>query len=250
MAYLRAPIVVALSFAVLVPDVAFARREPGVGDAPAAAAQPVAPAAAAPAPAVAPVTPAPVTAAPVTAAPVTAAPVAAAPVAAAPVTWDAPAQTSAPAPAPVVSPRTHLPPPRPAPYVPSNGKANAMLASGLGLFGGVYFFTSLSGAIIIDKARDGELDAYTGVRSGPDKRRINYGRGLLVPVVGPFISLAYTDSARERWAASFSGLAQVGGAVLLLAGVIAKGRIRRAQRLGWAAGGIQGGGAVTVSGRF
>jgi len=125
-----------------------------------------------------------------------------------------------------------------------------MLASGLGLFGGVYFFTSLSGAIIIDKARDGRVDAYTGARSGPDTRRINYGRGLLVPVVGPFISLAYTDSARERWAASFSGLAQVSGAVLLLAGVVAKARIRRAQRLGWAAGGIQGGGAVTISGRF
>ena len=238
MAFLRAPLVVALSFAVLVPDVAFARREPGAADAPAAAAQPVAPAA----------TPA---AAPVTAAAVTVAPAPEAAPPAAPVAWEEPApSTSAPAPAPVVSPRTPLPASRPAPYVPSNGKANGMLVSGIGVLGGVYFFTSLGGAIIIDKARDGEIQPQTGLRSGPDKRRINYGRGLLVPVVGPFISLAYTDSAKERWAASFSGLAQVTGAVLLLAGVVAKARIRRAQRFGFAAGSIRGGGAVTLSGRF
>jgi hypothetical protein len=238
MAYLRAPIVLAVSFAVTVPDVALARR----GEAPVVA-QPAAPA---PAPAAAPVEAAPAPAQPASVVVVTPAPASApAPM---PSTWDdtAPA-ASAPAPAPVV-PRASAPAPaqRAAPWVPSNAKANALLGSGLGIFGGFYFFTSLAGATIIDKARDGKYDENTGTRSGPDKRRMAYGRGLLIPVVGPFISLAYTDSARERWAASLTGLAQATGAVLTIAGIVAKLRVRRARNVGFA---INGAG-LSVSGRF
>jgi hypothetical protein len=239
MACIRASLVFTTAVALLVPDVALARRrEPAPAEAPVAA-QPVAPApAAAPAPAVAP---------PPAAAPAV---VVVTPAAAPPPATEPPAVVFAPAPAPTVSPSTPMPAPSRPPFVPSNARANALLGSGLGVLGGVYFFTSLSGAIIIDRARDGKYDETTGLHTGPDERRMKYGRGLLVPVVGPFISLAYTDSARERWAASISGLAQVSGAVLTIAGIVAKGRIRRAQRLGWTAGGTQGGGMVALHGRF
>jgi hypothetical protein len=237
MACIRASLVVTTTVALLVPDVALARRrEPAPAEAPAAA-QPAAPA---PAPAAAP----PPAAAPAV---VVVTPAAAPPPATEP---PAVAFAPAPAPAPIVSPSTPMPAPSRPPFVPSNARANALLGSGLGVLGGVYFFTSLSGAIIIDRARDGKTDETTGLHTGPDERRMKYGRGLLVPVVGPFISLAHTDSARERWAASISGLAQVTGAVLTIAGIVAKGRIRRAQKLGWTAGGVQGGGMVGLHGRF
>jgi hypothetical protein len=72
----------------------------------------------------------------------------------------------------------------------------------------------------------------------------------MIPLVGPFLALGHTDSAMKRWGASMSGIAQVGAAVLIVAGIVAKSRNHRARRLGWTAGAMNGGGAVMVQGRF
>lgn len=221
-----------LALTLVLPDVALARR--AGAEAPAVAA----PAPASPAPAAAPtvVTPAP----------------AATPVA--PMPWEAPAPVaSAPAPAPVVvvAP-AHVPPPRPVgpPPTPSRLKGgNEMIIAGAVSFGVFYFFTSLAGAVAIDKARDGRTDPITGHHS-IDKRKLNYGRGMLIPVAGPFIAMGYTDSAKQRWAAVLTGSVQAAGAVLVLAGMVRNARLRRWERMQVGAGYTPGGAGVSISGRF
>ncbi len=118
-------------------------------------------------------------------------------------------------------------------------EGNDLLAIGLAGFGVTYFFTSLAGAIIIDEARDDE-----------NARRINYGRALLVPVAGPFIAVAFTDSAKQRWGSVFSGSLQLTTAVLGIVGLVRKGRARRAQRYAVGGGLTSGGAVLSLSGRF
>ncbi len=220
---LAAAVVVTLAL----PEVAHARREPSLTEP--AAPMPVAPAASAP----------------VAAAPIAAAPVAAAPVAAAPVAdpWSPPPPAPSATPSSVPPPRVVAPPP------PSHGDGKDLIAIGLSTFGAFYFFTSLAGAVIIDNARERRLDEY-GERTAANTNRINYGRALLVPVAGPFIGIRYTDSAKERWGAAFTGSVQVAGVVMAAVGAIRHARARRAQRFAVGAGMASGGGVVSLTGRF
>ncbi len=225
-----------LAFTLVLPDVALARRAGAETPAPA-------PVTAAPAPAAAPAVaaPAPAQSPAPAAAPATAwdAPVAAAPVAPAPVV----------VPAPVATPAM-LPPPA-APALPQRLKGgNEMIIAGAVSFGVFYFFTSLAGAVAIDKARDRKTDPLTGQRRPVDERRLNYGRGLLIPVAGPFISMAYTDSAKQRWAAMLTGTVQVAGAALVLAGMVRNARARRWERMQIGAGYARGGAQVSLTARF
>jgi hypothetical protein len=224
----------ALAAALALPSVAHARREPSPTDA--GAPIPVGPAAA----------PTPIAAAPaVEPAPAIAAPTIAAP---APAAWQ-----PAPTPPPVVQ-APAVPPPRlvaPPPPRVRVTEGNDLIAAGLASFGGFYFFTSLAGAVIIDKARDrNEIDAYTGEKRELDTRRLNYGRALLVPVAGPFIGLAYTSSAKERWGAALTGAVQVTGVVLTMVGLTQKARARRAQRYAVGAGVGAGTAMLSLRGRF
>ncbi|MBL8942747.1 MAG: hypothetical protein JNK45_06360 [Myxococcales bacterium] len=227
-----------LAAALALPSAAHARREPSPTDA--GAPIPVGPAAAPPSvgPAAAPpgVAPAPSIAEPTPT-----------PVAAAPAAWE-----PAPTPAPVVQ-SSPVPPPRPIGPPPPPVRVtegNDLIAAGLASFGGFYFFTSLAGAVIIDKARDRKTDAYTGEKQELDTRRLNYGRALLVPVAGPFIGLAYTSSAKERWAAALTGAVQVTGVVLTMVGLTQKARARRAQRYSVGAQVAAGTAMLSLGGRF
>lgn len=220
-----------LALTLVLPDVALARR------------------AGTEAPAGAPTTPPPAAAPPVTApAP------AATPVAPGPTPWAATAPVAAP-PAPTPAPSTvvvNVPPPRPVgpPPPPSRLKGgNEMIIAGGVSLGVFYFFTSLAGAVAIDKARDGHRDSITGAHS-IDKRKLNYGRGMLIPIAGPFIAMGYTDSAKQRWAAVFTGSVQAAGAVLVLAGMVRNARLRRWERMQIGAGYAPGGAGVSISGRF
>jgi hypothetical protein len=223
---------VALAVALALPSVAHARREPSPTDA--GAPIPVGPAAAA-----TPIAAAPVAAGP---APVIAEPAIAGPTIVAPMPIPPPA-VHAPA---VPPPRLVGPPPPPVRVT----EGNDLIAAGLASFGGFYFFTSLAGAVIIDKARDRKTDAYTGEKRELDTRRLNYGRALLVPVAGPFIGLAYTSSAKERWAAALTGAVQVTGVVLTMVGLTQKVRARRAQRYSVLANAGAGTAMLSLRGRF
>lgn len=207
----------------LTPDVALARGEPGAADATAAAPQPVPPAVATPA-----TTPA------ASSTPAT----------------DAPAPAVVAAPAPPLPPATQLPMPAPDPWRPRDKQANALLIAGTTMLTTIYLMTSLRGAFAIDRARKSRTDPLTGQEWPIDQRRVAYGRALLVPVLGPFVAIGYTDSAVARLGAAVSGTAQVAGAVMLLAGIVAKRRIRRARRFGWTAGATHDGAMVGIHGRF
>jgi hypothetical protein len=216
--WLRTSLVLATSFALLVPDAAHARREPAPGEAPAAAPQPVAPAS----------PPAETVPVVVTQAPPSAPVVA------------------APAPAPVVSPAMV---PAPAPDMHARNKsASFLIGYGAMMLGLTYLGTSALGAVAIDAGKKGRTSP-TGERVR-DKQRIAFGRSLLVPVVGPFVALGHTDSALKRWGATMSGLTQLASVTMLVAGIVMKNRIRRERRFGIAAGGLGGGGGVTIHGRF
>jgi hypothetical protein len=230
MTYVRTPFILAVTLTCLVPDVAFARREPGLADAPAAAPQPVAPAA--PAEGMQPVATA---AAPDAAAP-TGAPVAAAPAMAAPV------------PAPVVTPSMHRPF-EPTTLVRSEKNAKGMIMTGALLLSMSYVFTSCAGAVAIDKGKKGRYDGAT-MTHVRDKERVAFGRSLLIPVVGPFLAIGHTDSAVKRWGATMSGLVQVSGAAILAVGLVAKARIRRQERIHWSAGATASGASFMIQGRF
>jgi hypothetical protein len=221
-----------LVFSLALPEVALARVQPAVAATPSPAA------AVTPAPA-ATVAPTPTT----TPVPV-AAPVAATPTAA----WESPAVVVAQVPAPVVS---SPPPPRPVLTPPLRLRGGKQLiAAGAVTLGTFYFFSSLAGALVIDKGRKPRHDSTTGALERPDRRRTNYGRALLVPVAGPFIAMAYSDTAMQRWGAVLNGAAQVTGVVLVLAGMVRNARARRWERMSFGAGPAAGGATISLSGRF
>jgi hypothetical protein len=142
------------------------------------------------------------------------------------------------------------PPPRLAPTPPPrlpDGKQ--MIVAGASTLGTFYFFSSLGGALTIDRAHHRTTDA-AGKHSEPDRRRINFGRALMIPVAGPFVAMGYADTALQRWGAALTGAAQLTGAVLVLAGMVRKARARRWERVSLGAGYAAGGATVSLAGRF
>lgn len=152
----------------------------------------------------------------------------------------------------IVAPSAPVPAPRIAPTPPSRSSeikdATSIIVAGATVAGTFYFFTSLAGAVVIDKARRSDVVG-TG-KTTIDTRRLNYGRSLLVPVAGPFIAMRFSHSATERWALALTGVAQTAGVVLALVGASRRARARRAERLGFAPGFVAGGATVGVQGRF
>ncbi len=200
---------------------------------------------------VAPAAPVPAVATPTVAAPApTSAEVSApgvAPVISAGVQGSTPAQRAiASAPTPVPPPRIAPAPPPP----PTDDKdTTGMIVAGASMAGAFYFFTSLAGAVVIDKTRRPSTLDELGKRT-IDTRRLNYGRSLLVPVAGPFIAMHYTRSATERWGLALTGVAQSVGIVLALVGATRRARARRAERIGVSPGFAAGGATMGVQGRF
>jgi hypothetical protein len=143
------------------------------------------------------------------------------------------------------------PPPRPVLVPPARLRGGKqMIIAGAATLGTFYFFSSMVGALAIDKGRQPKHDPMTGALEGPDRRRISYGRALLVPVAGPFIAMAHTDTAIQRWGSALTGAAQVTGALLVLAGMVRNARARRWERVSLGAGYGAGGASVSIAGRF
>jgi len=221
MACPRTLLIVLSTLVLFVPAAAHARREPGPGDAPAAA-QPVAPAAPAPGTVPVVVTPAP----------------ADGPVAAAPV------------PAPVLPASMHGANVSAPAAAPRNKAGNWAILTGTTLFAATYFYTSALGAIAIDKGRKSGIDPTTGLPRTSDTRRIAFGRRMLIPVVGPFMAIGHTNHAFKRWGASISGVLQLGSVALVVTGIVLKSRAARERRFGWTAGATRDGGGIAIHGRF
>lgn len=148
----------------------------------------------------------------------------------------------------------HSAPARPAsPQRPpmSSKERAGLFTAGFVTFGLTYTFTSLAGAIAIDKARSSYTDPLTGETGRRiDARRRAFGRALLVPGAGPFIAMGYTDSARKRWGAAMSGSFQLLAIAMITGAAIAQVRSRRARRFTATAGLHPGGATLGLSGRF
>jgi hypothetical protein len=157
---------------------------------------------------------------------------------------------AAPAPAPATqAPVVHGPVPTNVLHRPLLSRdEKQMLAAGVLIVAIPYTFTSLAGAIIIDKAKTGP-DELTGERH-VDVRRRAYGRSLLVPVVGPFIAIHHGQSAKDRWGAAFSGAVQVAAVGLVGAALISGVRRRRQQRVNMTASIDPGGATIGMTARF
>lgn len=154
-------------------------------------------------------------------------------------------------------------PPAPTEYRPSQAERHAMqahddrkagralLAGGLTIAGAAYLFTSLAGAIAIDRARDFEDDPLTEADEGRrgDRRRA-FGRALLVPGIGPAVAIHRSDSAVRAWGAGVGGLAQAVGAGLALLGTIRLARAHRLERMSVSAAGDARSAHVSLSVRF
>ncbi len=104
-------------------------------------------------------------------------------------------------------------------------EGRALLTAGLVTGGAAYLFSSLAGAIAIDRSRDfGE-----GTRRR-DQRR-SFGRRMLIPGVGPALAIASSDRAVRSWGAGVAGLAQAVGAGIAIIGIHRLGRARRLERV-------------------
>jgi hypothetical protein len=101
------------------------------------------------------------------------------------------------------------------------------------MLGVSYLFTSMAGAIQIDKARDAQHDdpSTPEIESGVDQRQRAFGYRLLVPVVGPFLAAPKAHKAIGAWGAVTMGAMQLSGAVLMLAGGSRYARWKRTRRL-------------------
>lgn len=158
------------------------------------------------------------------------------------------------------------PEPRPTPtpvYVPTAAdryaaqahddrkSGRSLLAGGLAIAGLSYLFTSLGGALAIDKARKRSDDPLTeeDETRGADRQRA-YGRALLIPGVGPILAVHRADRAIRGWAAGVAGLGQAVGVGLTILGVHRLARAKRLQRLSVAAMATGRQANVTVGIRF
>jgi hypothetical protein len=153
------------------------------------------------------------------------------------------AAATAPTPEPTAVPEPplpHLAGYQPPPYserIYQDRKSGPKLvAAGFTLGITAYVFTTLAGALTIDKARemtDDPLTPENEARHRADRRA--YGRALLVPGIGPGIAIARADTAMRAWGAGFAGLAQGLAVGLTIVGIHRLARARRLERLSVAA---------------
>ncbi len=150
-----------------------------------------------------------------------------------------PAAAASPAPAPASSPAAIEPPPPtyvPSPYADGirrdRKSGRGLLIGGLSLGITAYVYTSLAGALAIDKAREMDDDPITledESRARADRRA--YGRALLVPGIGPALAIPKADTALRAWGAGMAGLLQASALAMTIVGIARLGRARRYERL-------------------
>jgi hypothetical protein len=135
-----------------------------------------------------------------------------------------------------------VPPPiyTPAPYsdriYKDRKSGRSLLIAGLTLGGMAYVYTSLAGAIAIDKARDMNDDPLTlenEARARSDRRA--FGKALLIPGIGPALAIPKADTALRAWGAGMAGLTQAVALTMTIVGIHRLGRANRLERLSFGA---------------
>jgi len=111
-----------------------------------------------------------------------------------------------------------------------------MLVAGLALFLSTYLASSLTGAIMVDVSED------------PQRRE--FGRRLLIPVAGPFMSAAIARSATGAWFTALLGVAQSTGIVLTIVGGVRLANHRKPPRYVFGGSPLPNGGQASMLVRF
>lgn len=126
-------------------------------------------------------------------------------------------------PQPYAPPRGWVPPPSvvpaPAPVRPSDSRQT--ISTGFGLFGASYVITAILGGVTYD----GKLRCVDKGDPPRDCRR--FGAALMIPAVGPFIAIGETSSEARIIGVVWSGVLQLAGLGLGIAGAVKYGRERR-----------------------
>jgi hypothetical protein len=105
--------------------------------------------------------------------------------------------------------------------VPVPERGLGLTIAGFGLFGLSYLLTVGAGTVTIDAGR-------------PD-----IGKPMLIPAVGPFIATARQDSAAAGFALALTGVVQLTGLAMGIAGAVLLGKSRaEARRLALGPGGV------------
>jgi hypothetical protein len=126
-----------------------------------------------------------------------------------------------------------------------------LVAAGLAVGTLSYVFSTLAGALVIDRSRritDDPLTETDEARVRRDRRA--YGRALLVPGIGPAVAIARADTAMRAWGAGMAGLTQAIGVGLVIVGAHRLARARRLERLSFSAMGTAQEAHVAVRVRF
>lgn len=141
--------------------------------------------------------------------------------------------------APVAAPACEVTPPihAPQPYYERIRKdrktGRGLLIGGAALGGLAYLYTSLAGALAIDKARGLATDdpGTPGNEGRARAERRAYGRALLVPGIGPALAIPRADTAIRAWGAGIAGVTQAVAIGMTIVGLYHLGRAHRLERL-------------------
>ena len=110
-----------------------------------------------------------------------------------------------------------LPPPRP------KVRGVGMTIAGFSVFGVSYLISALSASIAIDSGDFAD----------------SWGRPLLIPAVGPFISSARVGTATGAFGLIFLGIVQTGSLAMGVTGAVLIGKSKRQARLATGPGGLK-----------
>jgi hypothetical protein len=144
--------------------------------------------------------------------------------------------TVAPTVAPTPPPPVYEPPPYSDRIYKDRKSGRSLLIGGITLGVTAYVYTSLAGALVIDKSRalhDDPLTMENEARHRADRRA--YGKAMLIPGIGPALAIPKADTAMRAWAAGMAGLAQAAALTMTVVGIHRLGRARRFERLSWGA---------------
>lgn len=112
----------------------------------------------------------------------------------------------------------------------------SLLIAGITLGGMAYVYTSLAGALAIDKARDMHDDPLTLENEARDRSdRRAFGKALLIPGIGPALAIPKADTALRAWGAGMAGLTQAAALTMTIVGIHRLGRANRLERLSFGA---------------
>lgn len=115
-----------------------------------------------------------------------------------------------------------MPQPQPLPPAPPNrNRGLGLLVAGASVFTISYLISAVAGAFLIDSGED------------------DVGRPLLIPLAGPFIGAARTDSALAGLGLGFGGVAQIAGFGMMVGGGVWFARSRAQARVSLTPGGVQ-----------